>query len=241
MSCENCGATIDPSILACPFCQASTPAAAVARRRREQEAEARAQAAAATQQQIAAAARARLESTATQALGWSIAGLVVCCLPLAIIGIVQGLRARAMATAAQAPLPGKATVGLGLGVLATVTSIGIVTSILIDNDRKQRSADARVAVLEQKIGAQASAPTLDHDTACALAEIHARRSGHDGHLGHALEHFECIGKLEVDQDRAELKDLRFRWSSTTYDASVCFKYGARWYVGELRSGPCPAR
>jgi hypothetical protein len=241
MKCENCGATIDPGALACPFCQSPTPAAAFARQRREQEAQAQLRAAATAQEQAAAAARARLEATAGQALGWSIAGLVICCLPLAVIGVVQGLRARSMAAAARVPLPGKATVGLALGLLATLSSISAVTWAIRDGNRQEEYAAARLAVLRQKIDAHAGAPVLDHDTACALAEAHAIESGHDGHLGRTLEHFECVGKLAVDHDRAELSDLRFRWSSTTYDTSACFKYGARWYVGELRSGPCPAR
>jgi hypothetical protein len=225
----------------CPYCKVTTAAGAAAQQRHEHEARARAGWAAAAEHQQAVAANVRMNATAAQALGWSVGGLVLCCLPLGVVGIVQGVRARSMAASLRAPVPGKATIGLVLGILSSVMSVGGFTFAMIQSSHDQERTDARLAVLDRETAAKESAPVLDHATACALGEAYALRNGFDGHPGYALKEFDCVGKLTTGNDVAELQDLRFKWStSTKYEASVCLKRGAKWYVGEVRKGRCPA-
>src|SRR5262245_15627052 len=107
MNCGNCGAAVPPHAYACPFCQAPTQAAAEAQRmqqealRAQQEAAAgyaaaAAQYAAADEHQQRIVARNQMNALAKQSLVWAGLGTVLCCLPLGVIGIVQGARARSL-------------------------------------------------------------------------------------------------------------------------------------------------
>jgi hypothetical protein len=239
MTCERCGAVIDPGALACPYCGAPTAAAAVARQREADEARARAQWNAAEDHRRAVAARGRIEATATQSVIWGVLGAALCCLPLGVIGVVQGVRARGLAAETKQPPPPRAMVGLVLGALSVFTSIGFVVWALVNARGEQQRADARVAELTRQIGSQASAATLDRTTACGLAEIYALKNGWSGAEGHSLHDFECVGKMVPRGDRMELDDFRFRnGTDAASDTFVCFKRGAAWLVDELRHDAC---
>lgn len=238
-NCGHCGAAIDPGAYECPYCKVPTRRAAELRSQQEQQAHARAQWEAQAQYAQQHVLRNQLASTAKQSLIWSLVGIVSCCTPFAIVGVVQGVRARGMATSLRAPVPGSATIGLVLSVLGCLSSIGLVTVALVQSHSDAEAASQRTSQLKKSLGAGASAGRLDHPTACALAEIYALESGFDGHPGYALNKFDCIGKLTNGQEGAQLETFRFRWSSTSYDVNACFKKGARWYVSELREASCP--
>ena len=143
----------------------------------------------------------------------------------------------------QVPPHAKATVGLVLGVLSSVTSIGFFTWAMLEAQNQQEDTEQRIAAIEKRLGDKPSSPVLDRDTACGLAEIHARRNGWAGHQGYTLEAFECVGKIERSADRAQLEDFRFKYrndSNARYELNVCLKRGAQWYVGDMREGPCGA-
>jgi len=238
--CEHCGAAIPPDAFDCPYCKAPTRRAAEHRARQDHEASARAQWEAHqryAQQQVLGR---QLESTAKQSLIWAIVSLVSCCTPLAVIGVVQGFRARGMAARLGATVPGVGTIGLVLSLLSCVSSVVLVTVAIVQSHYDQEAAGERTAQLKKQIRGKASAAQMDHTTACALAEIYARETGFDGHPGYSLDQFQCIGKLSNAPEDAELATFRFRWSSTAYDVNACFKKGATdWYVTELRKGSCP--
>jgi hypothetical protein len=241
MNCEHCGAKIDLGAHTCPYCKVTTAAGAAAQQRLEHEGRARAEWAAAAEHHQAVAAHARMTSTASHALGWSIGGLLLCCLPLGVVGAVQGFRARSMAATLRAPVPAKATIGLVLGILSSLTSIGGFTTAIIQSNHDQERTDARIAVLDKQTAQAVSAPVVDNSTACALGEAYALRNGFDDHRGYTLGGFDCVGKLTTRGDAAELQDLRFKWStSTKYEVNVCLKRGAKWYVSEMRKDRCPA-
>lgn len=239
MRCQQCGAVNDPGALECRYCKATTPAGVQARQRREYEEAAARQRSAAVHAQEHQAARARLESASRQALGWSIGGLALCCLPLGIVGIVQGVRARRTAASLGVPLPITATIGLVLGCLGALVSVAVFTWAAIDSVKKSGQADVRIAELEKRAEARSADPVLAHETACTLAEAYALKTGYDSHPGYSLSGFECVGNLTVDGASAELDALRFRWSSDSVVAHVCFKRGARWYVEALEKDACP--
>lgn len=239
IKCEHCGAAIDPGAYECPYCKVPTRRAAEHRAQQEQQARAHAQWQAQqefAQQQLL---HNHLAATAKQSLIWSIVGIVSCCTPIAIIGVVQGSRARSMATRLRAPIPASATIGLVLSLVGCVSSISLLTVALVQSHSEAEAGKQRGAQLKKKLGEGASATRLDHPSACVIAELYALESGFDGHPGYALDRFECVGKLTNAPEAAQLETFRFRWSSTSYDVNACFKKGARWYVTELRKDRCP--
>lgn len=239
--CERCGATLDPMVVACPYCHLTTPAGVAAQQRESHVAEQARVHAQWAQQQAQAVEQRRIQGLATQSLLWSIAGIVLCCVPLGIVGIVQGLRARSASVARSLPVPGLAKVGLWLGIASCLTSIGVWTWAGVSAAKDEERANARAAEIEKAVGAKAEAETLDRTVACQLAEVHTLRNGWNGKRGYTLERFECPGKLEQAADRAELQDFRLYEQSGTdkeHRVFVCFKRGGRWFVDSLSETPC---
>jgi hypothetical protein len=241
MKCQQCGAMIDPTVHACPFCKITTAAGVEARKREEWDAQQRAQWEAAQGAQQAAVGARQLDSTATWSLVCAGLGIVSCCTPFSIVGLVQGIRARGMAQRFRVPLPTKATIGLVLSIFSSVWSVSWITYGIIQSHYDQEAATERSEALQKRVAEKATQATLEHNTACALAEIYALQTGYSGHPGSSLDHFECVGKLRNAPDAAELQTFRFKSGSSAkrYAVNACFKKGARWYVTELRADACP--
>lgn len=232
--CAQCGAMIDPLALACPYCRFTTPAGVAAHQQQQAQAQWSVQA----QHAHFAAARARLGATATQTLVFGILGILLFCTPLGIVGIVQGFRARAMAREAHAPLPGTATAGLVLAILSLFTSIGGI--ILIDRDVQEDKAVAeqKAKAVEQRLGSKPSASVIDRDTACGVAEAHIWREGDGNMPGYQTKAIECMGKLTLEDDRAEIDLVRVKDSTRSFDDHVCLKRGGKWYVERIGRTAC---
>jgi len=242
VKCAQCGALIDPLAHSCQYCRFTTPAGVAARQRAEADAQRRAQWEAHAQYNQQVVTHRQVESSSTHALLWSIAGTVLCCLPLGVVGVVLGVRARSLAGRLGTAPPARATIGMVLGALSCVLSVGMLVLGFVLAEIEKQEAEERIATIEKQLGARPSAPTLDRNTACGLAEIYALRNGWNGRTGPSLQGFECVGKLRHDRDRAELDDFRFRIGSdqkNRYDLHVCFKRGDAWYVREMREGGCP--
>lgn len=234
-ACELCGAPIDPLADACPFCKTMTKRGAEHRLELEYEAQARAQWEAQRTWLAQQALVQSLDRTATRSLVFSLIGLVVCCPPFGIAGIVQGLRARSMARQFSMTLPTSGRVGLVLSLLGTFTSISLLSFWMY----QEHASRSRIEELKLRVANEVAAATLSHDAACALAEAHLVEHGHDGHPGYSLDRIECPGAVRGGDGAAELEAFRFVWSTTShYEVSVCFKKGATWYVTELSKGPC---
>lgn len=239
MKCEHCGAVLSPQAMACSFCQAPTAAAIRARQQAEYEQHQRAQQVAMAAQLERSAGLNRLQSTSTQSMWWSIAGLVVCCMPVALVGLVQGLRARGLAKTLNAPMPGQALTGLVLSGVGSLCSIGFYIYAIISSSQQDEAAAARIKVLDAQTQVPAMAAGLTQPTACALAEAYALKTGFAGNRGPTLDHFECLGRVVPTGDKADLEDFRFRKGATAkFDVHVCFKHGARWFVTALQEAPC---
>lgn len=227
--------------MACPYCHLVTPAGVAAQQREAQAAEAaraHGQWMAAAQLQTQEVERRRIQGTATQSLIWSIAGVVLCCLPLGVVGIVQGLRARSASLARAFPVPGTAKVGLWLGIASCLTSIGFFTWAAISASNDEARARARAAEIDRLVGARAQSATLESSVACQLAEARTLQSGWDNRRGYTFDRFECPGRLTQTGDVAQLEDFRFHATSEEVRVFVCFKRGARWYVDTLSATSC---
>jgi hypothetical protein len=236
VSCPRCGANIDPSALACPYCQTQTYYG-------KQQAERQAayqyhaaqteQAKVATERQLRQQAR---SSKARHAMYWSLAGTLTCCFPAALVGLVMGLNVKGAAKKEGSLAPGSATVAVVLGCLSTALFCAAIVAAILDT----RATNARIATLKTQIEASSSRDTLDQTLACALAEAELLQDGFAGKGGTSIEGFQCDGKLEQNADRATLHDVRFRTSSSErHSVAACLVRGARWSIKELRAdGSC---
>jgi hypothetical protein len=239
MNCERCGATIDPLAHACPYCHLTTRAGVIAQQNQEAANRARAQWSAAVDFQKQRANEMQIQSTATQSVWLSVLGMVVCgCFPLGAAGIVQALRAKSMAAAQKMEPPPRAQIGLYSGIISVLFSVGICVAAFISSSHDQARADARTAEIDKQVGSKASDATLDHATACLLAEEAALKTGFDDNPGYSLEKFDCPGKLVPTSEAADLEDFAFAHTGTTYKIHVCFKHGAKWFVESLSEDAC---
>lgn len=243
MNCPHCGAQIDATAVECPFCKVQTQYGVQQRYQQEQFASQQQQWAAQEQARIRGMRMVELEGIASRTLGFSLGGLLLCCVPLGGLGIWQGLRARTLARELGVDVPGRGKLGYVLSIVSCVTSVVIITWAMIQSHYDQEDASERIAKLEKRVGPKVASPTLDQNTACGLAEIHLLQNGWNSHPGYSLERFQCVGKLSpLGTDGADLEDFRFGWGSNDkYEIDVCFKHGAKWYVSEVRKGRCVSK
>jgi hypothetical protein len=239
MECDGCGAALGPTDIACRYCRRATPHAA----RQQAEASAKeAQASAAREAATAreqATVRQELDKVSKRALIFALVGTVTCLLPVfSIISVVSYLRARKLSRQLGADVPGLATFGFLLSVFWLVVSPAFLVWAFVRDSAAKDRADQRIAVLETQVAAGVQAATLDWATACALAELHALKTGHAGEQGKHLVHFDCVGTLGGTPARPSLDRFTFGEdnSNKRFEVAACFERGARWYVKELAAG-----
>lgn len=239
VSCPRCGANIDPTALACPYCQTQT---LYGRQQAERHAAYQQHAAHAEQAQRAqerAGRQAALAKKAQHAMIWSLAGTFTCCFPAAIVGLVMGLNVKGAAKRENIVAPGTSTVAVVIGCLSVVL-FGLGVAMYIHDSRE---TEARIAVLKAQVEAAPAAERLEQPIACALTELELLKEGFAGTSGLNISGFECTGRVDQEGDRARLQDVRFRSSSTArHTVAACLTRGARWSVKELREdGSCEPR
>lgn len=235
VSCPRCGAGVEASALACPYCQTQT---AFGREQLERER----QAIATEQSQRAAERDARLQALskkARHAMFWAIAGSVTCCFPAGMLGFALGLQARSAVKEAGGRPPFTATVAIVLGLVSVVAFCGGV--VLYVRDSRER--DARIATLSAQVEKGRSSEAIDQPLACALAELELLQHGHGSVNAINISGFQCDGKLAQTGDRALLADVRFHTGADErHVLTACLVRGARWSVAELRDdGSCSPR
>lgn len=236
VSCPRCGANLDPSALACPYCRTQT---AYGKQHAEHQTALQYHAAQAEQARAAherGQRQAALAKKAQQALLWSIGGTLICCFPAAIVGLVMGLNVKSAAKREGVVAPGASTVAVVLGVFASALFCVMLALYVRDS----RATDARIAALQARTDGARDREHLDRAVACALTELELLKEGFAGTSGLNISGFECDGKLEQDGERAVLSNVRFRTSSSDRrDVAACLSRGGRWTVKELREdGRC---
>ena len=244
MECAGCGADLGPTDVACRYCQRPTPYAAVHAREERARQERAAAAQAASVQRERSAAYTELDKLAKRSFIFSLLTLVTCGLPVfPILSILAWRRTRDLARRHSVDVPGRATFGLVLSSLALVLlPVSIVVGIVTDNASEARTAQ-RIGELETKVAATASAPTLDWQTACSLAELYALRNGYSEQRGKNLIQFDCGGTMSGTPARPVLDRVAFSTdvNDKRFEVSACFEKGARWSVRELRADRTCAR
>lgn len=239
VNCPRCGAAIDPSALACPYCQTQT---LYGRQHQERQAAHQYHAAQAQQAQQVAERQSRqqaLTKKGQSAMFWSMAATLTCCFPAAIVGLVMGLNVKGAAKKEGAIAPATATVAVVLGCSAIAMFFVVVALYLNDS----RARDARIAALRAQVETARAGETIAQPLACALVELGLLQDGYLDKSGIMIEAFQCDGRLEQSKDTATLSDVRFRTSSSErHVVTACLTHGARWSVKELRTdGSCTPR
>ena len=242
-TCTQCGAHIAPDALECSVCRQVTAKGAAARVYSPNLAVQ--QAAYDQHRRVQADANEAddLRSASNQAFLYSLVSLVLCCVPgPQIAALMRYSTARALSKRLYTEVPLKATLGLVFSLCSIVLGISAVITTYAVGDHALTEKKKRLHELE-KLTMNADVPTMSHELACSLAEQYALNEGYDGHSGDDLSKFSCAGKLTSSEERAELVDFRFRDNEGVGDASfnvsVCFKRGTRWYVSEFSHARCP--
>jgi hypothetical protein len=241
VSCGRCGATLGPDALECPYCKTVTARGLAERERFEREQRAHYMA---VQQQSAATEEARRgeASDAASRAGraawiWSGAGFLLCCSPLALVGIYFGLRARSIARAHALVVPAGAVFGIVMGALQVVLFGAIMAWAVIENIR----VDQRVEELDRELAAPSAELVLAQRTACGLAERYLLSNGYESVSNTFITDIRCDGALRVDGTTAELLELDFRANDRRVRASACLRRGARWSVDRVAESGCSAK
>jgi len=142
----------------------------------------------------------------------------------ALVALILVYRARLLAREKGFVFPTQATIGLVLGVMTLLTSGGFYVFAGVLAVQKQQAIHA----LEQATAAKASETTLDHDTACALVQMHLLEHGY-GH-GDSVTDVKCDGALDQQGEVATLHDVTFDVSTSFHTANATLRRGARWVV-----------
>lgn len=235
MNCSHCSAKIPTDALTCPYCGVDTPNAAQARALKEQQERHAQQLAAVDAGRARQQALLAVETSSKNAFYASILGVVICCLPAgSVVGIVMGLKARKTAATLGASAPWQSMAAIVLGVFW----LGFFTLALVMGAVTEREKAERVAAIRAATKDAASQATLDAATACSLIELTLLEGG-AGLKGGAVRVFHCEGKLEVDGDRAVMKDLEYARSTADQPKRVdgCLSRGSRWKVDAIGLGP----
>lgn len=238
VTCNRCGAELPFDAWECPYCRTLT-AHGFARREAEAAAlRAQAEADRARDHSFAEAQRAEaersLQRSSRHALLWSLGSLVLCCSPLALVGLVLGFRSRALARRVGLVIPTTAT----LGIVLALTQMALFGAAIAFAIYSQIQIDARLEQIDRELGTKPEQPVLSQPTACALAERHLLQNGYGSHSEVSIERLRCDGALEQTATSAELKSLEFKAGDENVRASVCFTRGARWSVTGIQERGC---
>jgi hypothetical protein len=177
-------------------------------------------------------ARQSIQRTALHSVIWSMLGAFCCLVPVfGVVGVVMALRARKMAVKYGLVIPATATLGLVLGILALLASIGVYTAIIVQEVKRTH----RIEALEHRVAQGVAEPQLALSIACDLAELRLLKDGIAGKSAGSLEDFECTGSVASQDARAVLDDFSFRADSATrHHVKVCYRRGARWVATGFR-------
>jgi hypothetical protein len=233
-TCERCGAALPPNTDQCAYCGTVS---APARAELQAEAARRLQVSVPVQAQAAIArrvAQVNTEQAASRALLWGLLSPIFLCLPFpSVLAVLAFNRAQRLAREGGVALPTRARVGFAFGALSGLGFVALFIYMCIDIHADTVRVEARKTELGQVVLRHGNSPTLDHELACALAEISLLTDGFGGSTNTGAFHdLECAGALRVVKDRAEIGDFKLRTSSSgaAVSATVCFKHGERWFV-----------
>jgi hypothetical protein len=238
-SCLRCGAVIDPTAVQCPYCQTQTQYGRWQAERQAAHEAQLVQAERLERERRRQAEQQQLAKRGRNALLWSLGGSLICCFPVALVGLLIALDVRRAAKREQLTPPGTTSAALALSAVAALMTVVMIALYVQDS----RARDARMAELSVLSGPGRSRVLLEQRVACALVELQLLQEGYAGKSGINIAGFQCDGRLELSGDRATLNDVRFRTGTDERRVvTACLERGERWSVKELRAdGSCATR
>lgn len=161
----------------------------------------------------------------------ALGGLLVCCLPLGVVGALQAGAATKRAKAegrTPASLLAAAKILGWFSVVVSLGAYGFGVKSYLDNE-------AEVKALNDSVAKERNVDALSDKTACTLATAQLKRAG-------SVESVECTRPLETKGGRAVLPGIMIKTLDKTTTVSACFAKTKRWFVLEtLEKGKCSTR
>lgn len=231
--CTSCGAQVAPDLEVCNYCHAPTPWAARLRWEREQrhavQQHYQQQAEHTQEQQRRYTLERQMNAAASASLGWSVASLVCCILPVpGVVGLIKALTARKIARELRLATPNGALAGITLSGLSVLLGAAMWIFIVVD----ELGRSQRIAELEKELAEAREEKSLDAEEACRLVELHVLKEKPTG----------LSGRYEIDCDGATLRkeggksyvDGVKYLKSPPAKLSACLRKGDKWVVDEVR-------
>lgn len=222
-----------PELEACNYCHAPTPWAARLRWEREQrhavQAHYQQQAEHTQEQQRRYTLERQMNAAANASLGWSVASLVCCILPVpGIVGLLKALTARKIAKELRLATPNGALVGITLGGLSVLLGAGMWIFIVLDEIGRSK----RIAELEKELAEAREEKTLDAEEACKLVELYVLKEKPAGVPTTCT--FDCDGAAMRKEGGKSYVDEVKCLKTPPAKLSACLRKGDKWVVDEVR-------
>ncbi|HSC88850.1 MAG TPA: hypothetical protein VLC09_16320 [Polyangiaceae bacterium] len=179
-----------------------------------------------------ATATASSSETGFAPLAFAVGGLVLCCFPIGLVGVVKGHSLRKQAKEAGRSAPAAATLAVILGGLSVLSSLGMIAFGTQSYLANQGEIDAMNAGVEK----ERSADVLAQNVACTLAQVALKKR-------FAYEAVECKTPLAIQGKRAVLANVEMKALDGKKSAyTMCFAKSQRWFVlDERQDGECSSR
>lgn len=171
------------------------------------------------------------EETGTAPLLLSAAGLLICCLPLGVVGALQAGAAKKRVKEAGKSPAGLLSVAQIVGWLSVVVSLGAYGL----GAQGYMENEAEVKALHDSVAGERSGERLSDKVACTLLQAELK-------LGGGVESIACEKPLETKGTRAVLSDVKVKTLDGERTVTGCFAKAKRWFLLESReAGECTTR
>jgi hypothetical protein len=171
-----------------------------------------------------------VRSKANWALGLSIPGLLLCCGPLGIIGLVFGIQSIGLAKKHGVPTPAAGIVSIVLGSLSVLFMAGVIINGIVED----RLKDARIAETKGALAGQLEKPRLDPKTACLLVEKELLHGLYEKNT--RVKNVKCPGSFDGDEKRATLRGVEAEIGADPKVLTACFARSTRWFALSVIEG-----
>jgi hypothetical protein len=171
----------------------------------------------------------QMNAAASASLGWSVASLVCCILPVpGVIGLLKSLTARKIARELRLATPNGALVGITLSGLSVLLGAAMWVFVIVGEIQRSQRIDA----LEVELADARKEKSLDAEEACKLVELYVLKEKPAG-VPSTCE-FDCDGATMRKEGGKSYVDEVKCVNAPPKKLSACLRKGDKWVVDELR-------